>query len=105
MSATVKVSRNFRSLVNLELVTSADMREIGLLAREREAMTDQTHIHDIPYGSDTCACGWVFRVPPVCVSIEVTDRSRTLVSEGFNCETKAGAIHALRQAADRLERM
>jgi hypothetical protein len=35
MSATVRVNRNFRSLVNLELVTSADMREIGLLARER----------------------------------------------------------------------
>ena len=33
MSVTVK--RNFPSLTVLELVTAADMREIGLLARER----------------------------------------------------------------------
>jgi hypothetical protein len=35
MSATIQVKRNFPSLTALELVTAADMREIGLLARER----------------------------------------------------------------------
>lgn len=35
MSATVTVERNFKSLVDLELVTTEDMRELGLLARER----------------------------------------------------------------------
>lgn len=32
---SVKVTRNFASLVNLELVKAEDMRQIGLLARER----------------------------------------------------------------------
>jgi hypothetical protein len=35
LSATVTIRRNFPSLVALELVTAADMREIGLLVRER----------------------------------------------------------------------
>lgn len=35
MSATVKVTRNFTSLADLALVTKEDMRELGLLARER----------------------------------------------------------------------
>jgi hypothetical protein len=35
MSASVTVTRNFDSLVDLELVTRDDMRELGLLARER----------------------------------------------------------------------
>ncbi len=35
MSATVTVSRNFDSLVSIAATTSEDMREIGLLARER----------------------------------------------------------------------
>ena len=32
---SVTVTRNFKSLVDLELVTKEDMRELGLLARER----------------------------------------------------------------------
>lgn len=35
MSATVTIKRNFDSLTELDLVTREDMREIGLLARER----------------------------------------------------------------------
>lgn len=35
MGAKVTISRNFTSLADLKLVTAADMREIGLLARER----------------------------------------------------------------------
>jgi hypothetical protein len=35
MSATVTVSRNFESLADLDLTTAEDMREIGLLMRER----------------------------------------------------------------------
>lgn len=32
---SITVTRNFKSLVSLDLTTVADMREIGLLARER----------------------------------------------------------------------
>ena len=32
---SVKVTRNFPALTDLELVTKEDMRELGLLARER----------------------------------------------------------------------
>lgn len=53
----------------------------------------------------TCPCGFVLRIPPICVSIEVTDKSTVLVSDGFNCETIDGAVRALRAAADRLERL
>ena len=35
MGASVKLSRNFGSLADLKLVTKDDMRELGLLARER----------------------------------------------------------------------
>jgi CTP:molybdopterin cytidylyltransferase MocA len=35
MSASVKVTRNFAPLGDLPLTTVADMREVGLLARER----------------------------------------------------------------------
>jgi hypothetical protein len=35
MSATVTVSRNFQSLADLDLTKAEDMREIGLLMRER----------------------------------------------------------------------
>jgi len=34
-SATISLSRNFESLADLKLVTREDMRELGLLARER----------------------------------------------------------------------
>jgi hypothetical protein len=34
MGAQVRITRSFGSLEHLELVTAADMREIGLLARE-----------------------------------------------------------------------
>lgn len=34
-NAQISLSRNFPSLADLVLVTKADMREIGLLARER----------------------------------------------------------------------
>lgn len=35
MSATVRIARNFGPLDQLELTTAEDMRELGLLARER----------------------------------------------------------------------
>lgn len=60
------------------------------------------HVHDCSGPTMTCACGYTFRVPPICVEINVFDRDRLLVNEGFNCETLAGAIRALIQAADRL---
>lgn len=51
-----------------------------------------------------CACGFELVIPPICVSIEVTNKSDVLVSEGFNCESVETAVAALRRAADRLER-
>lgn len=62
------------------------------------------HVHDCTGPDATCPCGYVFRVPPICVSIEVFDRSRGLVNEHFNCDTVLGAVGALREAADKLER-
>jgi hypothetical protein len=35
MAAKVTVTRNFKSLVEIALVTAEDMRELGLLQRER----------------------------------------------------------------------
>lgn len=61
------------------------------------------HVHDCTGPDATCPCGYVFRVPPISVSIEVFDRSTELVNEVFNCETVDAAIDALRQAADELE--
>jgi hypothetical protein len=52
-----------------------------------------------------CACGYEFRVPPICVEINVTLRSETLIDEGFNCEDISVAIAALLSAADKLERL
>lgn len=35
MSAKIAITRNFKSLPDLALVTKSDMRDVGLLARER----------------------------------------------------------------------
>jgi hypothetical protein len=42
-------------------------------------------------------------VPPICVSFEVTHKRDVLISDGFNCDSLATAVAALRAAADRLE--
>ena len=73
-------------------------------AASNELVPTKDHVHDCTGPDARCPCGYVFRVPPICVSIEVFDRRKELVSEGFNCDTVDGAIIALRRAADRLER-
>lgn len=60
------------------------------------------HIHDCTGPEMRCPCGYVFRVPPVSVSIEVFHRREALVNEGFNCETVDGAISALELAIETL---
>lgn len=60
------------------------------------------HVHDCTGPDLRCPCGFVFRVPPVCVSVEVSDGPRTVVTEGFNCETIEGAICFLESAIRRL---
>ena len=54
--AKINITRNFTSLVDLQLVTAEDMREIGLLARERIirrtiAGTDATGAPFAPYSA------------------------------------------------------
>lgn len=54
--AKISITRNFESLVDLKFVTAADMREIGLLARERIirrtiAGTDATGAPFAPYSA------------------------------------------------------
>lgn len=61
------------------------------------------HVHDCTAPDLTCPCGYVFRVPPVSVSVEIFDGQRLVLSEGFNCETVDVVINALREYADRLE--
>lgn len=74
--------------------------------RERtEREMTEPHIHDCTGPTATCPCGYVFRVPPVHVSISVGDASVQWVDEGFNCENLRGAVAALRDAADKLEMM
>lgn len=61
------------------------------------------HVHDCTGADATCPCGYVFRVPPVYVSIEVGDRSGVLVHEFFNCGDVDTAIGALRDAIGTLK--
>jgi hypothetical protein len=70
---------------------------MGLMAEE--------HIHDCTGPDQRCPCGYVFRVPRYCVSIEVSDGKETLVEKGFNCDALSVVISALRDAANRLERI
>lgn len=51
-----------------------------------------------------CQCGSEMRIPPICVSIEVSNKSLLLVNEHFNCDDLWVAANALRRAADELER-
>ena len=53
--------------------------------------------------NNTCACGYRLVFPPICVSIEVTNKSEVLIDEGFNCDTVETAAAALRRAADKLD--
>jgi len=62
------------------------------------------HVHDCTGPDMTCPCGYQLVIPPVCVSIEITDGPETVFSDGFNCDTLSGAIDALRLAAETLER-
>ncbi len=67
-------------------------------------MTENTkHVHDCTGPDATCPCGYVFRVPPICVSIEVFDGRRSVISDHFNSDSLTAAIHALRAAADAIE--
>lgn len=68
-----------------------------------KARKEQGHIHDCTGADMKCPCGYVFRVPRICVAIEVCDEGVLLINEGFNCDTLTGAIAALRAAADELE--
>ena len=61
------------------------------------------HVHDCSGPTATCPCGYVFRVPPVCASLEITKGQRVVLSEGFNCETIAHAISVLRGYLDKVE--
>lgn len=63
---------------------------------------NEPHIHDCTGTDMKCPCGFVFRVPPICVSVSVSDGLRTLVSDGFNCEDIPGAIAGLEEAIARL---
>ena len=50
-----------------------------------------------------CPCGYVLVVPPVCASLEITEHSRVVVSDGFNCEsvkTAVARLQALLEKAD-----
>lgn len=62
----------------------------------------ENHTHDCTGPDMTCPCGFVFRVPPVRVSIEVHEGKRQLLDEHFNCETLATAIGALEEAVYKL---
>ena len=63
------------------------------------------HVHDCTGPDKTCPCGFVFRVPPVWVHIEIGENQELLFGDAFNCERVSGAVQALRDAADKLERM
>jgi hypothetical protein len=62
------------------------------------------HIHDCTVPGVPCSCGYLFVVPPICFSLDVSDRGETVVSEGFNCESMATVVEELRSIALRLER-
>jgi hypothetical protein len=62
------------------------------------------HIHDCTGPKGRCHCGYAFLVPPVCVSIEVSVNGKTVLSDGFNCETVEDAVASLRRSLASLER-
>jgi hypothetical protein len=71
----------------------------GLMAINTE------HTHNCTGPDLRCKCGFVLRVQPVWVSIEIGERKQTLVNEGFNCETIGGAIAGLEEAIDKLRKI
>jgi hypothetical protein len=66
---------------------------------------DNTHVHDCTGHDATCACGFVFKVLPICVSIEISDGHKVLISDGFNCNSIDVAIAALEKSAKQLARL
>lgn len=65
-------------------------------------LPETDHVHDCTGADRRCPCGFVLRIPPVCVSIEVTEGLSTVFIEGFNCDTIGGAIDGLQAAIARL---
>lgn len=60
-------------------------------------MADE-HIHDCTGPDLTCACGFVFRVAPISILIEVFDKQTEVYSDAFNCDTLDGAVAGLERA-------
>jgi len=63
------------------------------------------HTHNIGTGGHCTVegCDYVFRVPPVSVSIEVFRKKEALVNEHFNCEDVDTVIRTLEQVIGDLE--
>lgn len=71
-------------------------------AAERTEKVSEPHTHDCTGPDMTCPCGFKLVIPRFCVSIDIFDGPRTVVSEGFNCSDAYGAIAALERAIERL---
>jgi hypothetical protein len=80
--------------------TALENETVPLIVPERE----ENHVHDCTGLDRRCPCGFVFRVPPVCVSLHVYNGPETIVSDGFNCEDYSAVIGWLRQVIRKLER-
>lgn len=63
------------------------------------------HTHDCTGPDLTCPCGYKLVIPRYCVSFEVIDGAKTLVSDGFNCDSLLTAAEAFQRAADKLRRL
>jgi hypothetical protein len=60
--------------------------------------TTEPHVHDCTGPDMKCPCGYVFYIPPVSVSIDVSYGRSAIVNECFHCETVDGAIDAMEEA-------
>lgn len=79
------------------------MSDLKAMAIGAASTLTDGHVHDCTGPDMTCPCGFKFTVPRLCVTIEVQDGPKVLISEGFNCDLIETAIHALREAALKLE--
>jgi hypothetical protein len=55
--------------------------------------------------TNLCWCGFKLVIPPICFSLQVYNKLKLIISDGFNCSELWSVAERLREIADELERI
>ena len=62
----------------------------------------EKHVHNLGHGN-TCACGWVMKVPRYSFSIDICDGNETIATDGYSSDSLVTIIMDLQRLIERIE--